>query len=37
MPTYAQAKSGVDVTTSFGAGKYGMTPNGSWMLGTYGG
>ena len=28
MPTYAQAKSGVDVTTSFGAGKYGMTPNG---------
>jgi multiple sugar transport system substrate-binding protein len=37
MPTYAQAKSGVDITTSFGAGKYGLTPNGSWMLGTYAG
>lgn len=37
MPTYAQAKSGVDVTTSFGAGKYAITPNGSWMLATYGG
>lgn len=37
MPTYAQAKSGVDVTTSFGAGKYGITPNGSWMLETYAG
>jgi multiple sugar transport system substrate-binding protein len=37
MPTYAQAKSGVDVTTSFGAGKYAITPNGSWMLETYAG
>jgi multiple sugar transport system substrate-binding protein len=27
----------VDVTTTFGAGKYGITPNGSWMLGTYAG
>jgi multiple sugar transport system substrate-binding protein len=36
MPSLAQAKSGIDVTATFGAGKYGMTPNGSWMLGTYG-
>jgi multiple sugar transport system substrate-binding protein len=37
MPSLAQAKSGVDVTTTFGAGKYGITPNGSWMMGTYAG
>jgi len=35
MPTLAQATSGVDQTSAFGAGKYAMTPNGSWMLGTY--
>lgn len=35
MPTLAQAKSGIDITATFGAGKYGITPNGSWMLGTY--
>ncbi|TWD82304.1 carbohydrate ABC transporter substrate-binding protein (CUT1 family) [Kribbella amoyensis] len=37
MPTLAQAKSGVDVTATFGAGKYGITPNGSWMMGAYSG
>jgi multiple sugar transport system substrate-binding protein len=35
MPTLAQATSGVDITATFGAGRYGITPNGSWMLGTY--
>jgi multiple sugar transport system substrate-binding protein len=25
----------VDITATFGAGRYGITPNGSWMLGTY--
>jgi multiple sugar transport system substrate-binding protein len=35
MPTLAQAKAGVGITDAFGAGKYAITPNGSWMLGTY--
>ncbi|MFC0626543.1 ABC transporter substrate-binding protein [Kribbella deserti] len=37
MPTLAQAKSGVGITEAFGAGKYAITPNGSWMLGVYAG
>lgn len=38
MPSLSQAKSGIDssATAAFGAGRYAITPNGSWMLGTYG-
>ena len=36
MPTSRRRSPGSTSPTTFGAGKYAITPNGSWMLGTYG-
>ena len=35
MPSLAIARSGTSVNDGFGAGKYALNTNGSWMIGTY--
>jgi multiple sugar transport system substrate-binding protein len=35
MPSLAISRSGVSVNDAFGAGKYALSTNGSWMIGTY--
>jgi len=35
MPSLAIARSGVSVNDAFGAGKYALSTNGSWMIGSY--
>jgi multiple sugar transport system substrate-binding protein len=35
MPSLAIARSGTSVNDGFGAGRYALSTNGSWMIGTY--
>jgi multiple sugar transport system substrate-binding protein len=35
LPSLAIARSGTSVNDAFGAGKYALSTNGSWMIGTY--
>lgn len=35
LPSLATSRSGVSVNDAFGAGKYALSTNGSWMIGSY--